>query len=423
MFKNDLAKRFISILSIDVALKFISFLLLPLYLKLMTTEEYGIFNYAFSLAIGISFIMGTGQHIIVSRFYHNEEYSKETVKETILFTVSIFLASYLFFGIYFKDFFSAMLFKSEITNFLYYGVIYLALTQALNQILMTYLYQSENIQAVKYKRSFDTLLSHFLAITLFVMINEFKAEIRVLSTCIAFTLSVLYFTFHKFNLSSLRFKYLSKGLFNRGIKIGIPVAIGSVSNLFINLGDRYNIEKLLDNHQLGIYSLGIAVCNVLFVLFNSFQGAWWPVIFKEKNLKVSLARIHKNFLFFFGTAALFYISIHPAIIIFTKFGINKDYLNTLDFLWILVLSTFFQICSMLIGSIYEIFEKTYLSVIVNIIFSVINILLNSYLIKIYGLSGAAYATLLVSIGLFVINYSFVRLLINYVKPDGYYTVE
>jgi O-antigen/teichoic acid export membrane protein len=420
MFKSDLAKRFVSLLSIDIFLKIVGFLLLPVYLKLMSTEEFGIFNYAFSLAMGLSFVMGTGQHIIVSRFYHNDEFSNQTIKETILFGVLCFISLYAFLGFYFEDYFISLLFKSDITRVLYYGVIYLALVQALNQILMTYLYQSENIKAVKVKSASDIIISHGTALSLLYFLAEMKSEIRIYAISLGFTLSITYFFFRKFKVKSFFFKTFSSSLFKRGLKNGIPVAIGSVSNIFINLGDRYNIEKLLDNHQLGIYSLGIALCNVLFVLFNSFQGAWWPVVFKEQNLMRSLSRIHKAYLFFFAVGVLFYIGVHPSIHIFTKFGVNADYLKTLNFLWVLVLSTFFQICSMLIGSLYEIFEKTYLSVIINIIFSITNIILNAYLINIYGLNGAAYATLIVSAGLLFFNYIVARYLLKFSKAASFY---
>jgi O-antigen/teichoic acid export membrane protein len=423
MIKSDLGRRFVSLLSIDIFLKAVGFLLLPVYLKLMTTEEFGIFNYAFSLAMGLSFVMGTGQHIIISRFYHNNEYSRQTIKETILLGVLVLTILYAVIGVFYKDVFSGLLFKTDISNWLYYGVLYLAIVQSLNQILMTYLYQSENIRGVKYKSSFDLLFSHGLALSLLLALNELKPEIRIYSIAAGFTFTISYYFWRKFSLDSFLFKGFSKSLFQRGLKNGIPVAIGSVSNIFINLGDRYNIEKLLDNNQLGIYSLGIAICNVMLVFFNSFQGAWWPVVFKEENLKVTFKRIHKIFLILLGGSLLFGLAAYPAIHIFTKFGVDLRYLKTLDFLWVLVVSVFFQICSMLVGSIYEIFEKTYISVVINIIFSGANLLLNSLLIGIYGLAGAAYATVLISLGLFCLNYLVVTILLKTSKPNGRYRYE
>ncbi|WP_219809656.1 hypothetical protein, partial [Campylobacter concisus] len=58
--RNKLIKNLISVMSIDVLVKASGLLLLPIYLKLMTQEEFGIYSYAIGLSSFLALVGSMG---------------------------------------------------------------------------------------------------------------------------------------------------------------------------------------------------------------------------------------------------------------------------------------------------------------------------------------------------------------------------
>ena len=416
MILSEVRSRFIKLFSIDLLLKIANFLVFPLYLKLMSQEEFGSYSYIFSIATMLGFVFGAGQHATLNRFYHSSEYSRDTLIENLHL---IILSSFIIFGlilIIFHNYFIKLFFKFTINNKTYFGMIALGMFLALNQILMAYLYQSEKVNTIQKKSIFDFLIIHTLAISCLYFLPYSKVELRLYAVLIGNIIILTFFYRYFISKKNLRFFNRSKEFYKRGLKNGLPMAVGSCINFFITFGDRFVIEKLLDKAALGIFSFAMVIVGILMLIFNSFQKVWLPYLFKEKNLDISYKRVYKIIVIFFGVSLLAGISFYVLVYYLTNYFIEHSYIKSLSFLWLLVLASFFQISGMSVAGFYQIFEKNYICVPVNLAASLLNIGLNYYFIQRYALMGAALSTAIISLILFSIHFALVH---YYRKKGGY----
>ena len=415
--KTEIKQRFVKLFSIVILVKGGSFLLLPLYLNLMTQEEFGNYSYIFSIVGMLGFVFGMGQHATLNRFYHSKEYSRDTLIENlhlVLFSSFIFITLIL---TIFHDRFIRLFFKFSINDALYYTMIVLAILVALNQVFMSYLYQSENIKLAQKKNLFDFFIVNILALSCLYFLPYPKDELRIFAITVSYIISLVIF-YRKFIFKHhLKFLNRSKVFYKRILFNGFPVSIGAFANFFISFGDRFAIEKLLDRTSLGIFSFSMVIVGILMLIFNSFMNVWFPFLFKEVNLDISFKRTYKIIIIFLGISLLAGLGFYILVYILSNYFIEYSYIKSLDFLWILVLASFFQIAGMFIASYYQIFEKNHLSVPINILAGVLNIYLNYYFIEKYGIKGAAISTLIISFLLFLIHFN----LVHYYKKLGCYS--
>jgi len=414
--KNEIKQRFIKLFSVDVLVKGGSFLLLPVYLNLMTQEEFGNYSYILSIVGMWAFVFGMGQHATLNRFYHSNEYTRDIVIENIHL---ILMSSFVFFGVIFIIFQEPIIdlfFKFGVNDILFYSMIALAMFMALNQIFMSFLYQSENIRLVQKKNITDFFIVNTLALGFLYFLPFPKDELRILAMVISYIL--ILGLFYHFFISKHHFKFANKTMsfYKRGLKNGFPMAVGSFLNFFIAFGDRFVIEKLLDKSSLGIFSFAMIIIGILMLVFSSFQSVWLPYLFKEKNLDVSFKRVYKIIFIFLGVSVAIGICLYGVVYILANYFIEYSYIKSLEFLWLLVLASFFQIAGMLASGFYQIYEKNYIATPINILVGVLNIYMNYYFIEHYGLLGAAISTAIISFMLFVLHFY----LVHYYRKKGDY---
>src|ERR1041384_545764 len=86
---NIILKRLLTVLSLDILVRVSGFILLPIYLRLMTQEEYGIFNYLQSIISTFSLVLNFGLYVSQSKLYHDFTHSRE--RGQLLFSIHLFL--------------------------------------------------------------------------------------------------------------------------------------------------------------------------------------------------------------------------------------------------------------------------------------------------------------------------------------------
>src|SRR4051794_15422673 len=92
--KNEFVRRITQVLGYDMLVKASAFLLIPVYLRLMTQEEYGSFNFIVSIVQMLGLLLTLGLCIPLSKLYHSLETPRQ--KGSMLFTVVATLVVFIF---------------------------------------------------------------------------------------------------------------------------------------------------------------------------------------------------------------------------------------------------------------------------------------------------------------------------------------
>src|ERR1035437_9804744 len=94
-YKNSiLLKRFANVFSLDILVRASNLFLLPVYLKLMTQEEYGLFGYILALIGVFSKILNFGLYLAQVKLFH--DYAGEE-RRSMIFSINVLLVSFLIF--------------------------------------------------------------------------------------------------------------------------------------------------------------------------------------------------------------------------------------------------------------------------------------------------------------------------------------
>ena len=90
---NVLVKNYAKVFSVDILVKLSSFILLPVYLKLMTQEAFGLYTYLLAIISSFSLVMNFGLYVAQSKLY--QDFHDEGERGSLLYTINVMLLSFL----------------------------------------------------------------------------------------------------------------------------------------------------------------------------------------------------------------------------------------------------------------------------------------------------------------------------------------
>lgn len=199
--------------------------------------------------------------------------------------------------------------------------------------------------------------------------------------------------------------YISKGIDLKLLRQGIPLMIASVSGLIYAVQDQWMIKIFTSDTQLGIYSAGIKFVMILLVTPTIVTNVLYhKIIHLKGSIKFDFyMQSLYSILFYLGLAIYFVIYIFSEYIIDYIFPqtyqTSKDILVVYSFILIF---GFFQSLNNKILVLFDMEKVIMKRVLISLIF---NLIFNLFLIPIYGIIGAAYATVFSELFVLV-SYSF-----------------
>lgn len=403
-------RRFFRIFSVDALVKVSGVLLLPLYLALMTQEEYATYSYLINVIGVLSLVCNFGLYVPQSKLMHDVE---EPRRGALLFTINSLLllliaASLLpIYALGLDRSIVRLLFSSSIDYAAYRHFIFLGIILAIYaQMVLNYLLTSERIADVQAYNLSRMVFGSILTLGALYWIAGDKAGIRLAAYLLAEAALLAAFV-----ISYVRAMHRSfdRGLAVRALRLGLPVMVSAVLGIIINFGDKFFIEKYCSLADLSIYFLAFTLAGIITAVFMSFQNVWLPLFLKEKDLARNLARTKKLFLhlvfLFVALAVLIWLGTFGAL----QVGILDDkYSAVLGVLPILLAGS---IASSLVGllSSYTVFwGMTYVTIVIGVLMAMASVPLNYYAVTSYGIHGIAVAVVLVNVGYGVLYFGFIR---------------
>ena len=378
--------------------KILSFLLVPLYTSVLTTAEYGISD-LITTTVSLCFPFFT---LIISESLLQFSLSKKHEKSELWFiSFRIWL-----FGTVIMFIFSPIVFFTPLKDYYIFVITYYMCFSFYN-ILSYFIRGLEKIKVFSFAGIIDTFIIIMLNI-LFLLVFKIGIIGYLLSQIIASALASIYMIFaggvYKYGFKILN---IDKKLQREMISYSVPMIPNSVSWWISNASDRFILTFFSGVSVNGIYSVSYKIPTIISMFSTIFNSAWRLSAVDEFGSE-------KSRLFFadvYSKLTVLLLLLCSGLIVINKPLAKLLFSNDFYLAWkcvpILLLASAFHSFADFFGTIYTTAYKTKYLFYSTLIAAVTNIVLNFSLIPFLGAFGAALATLIsyIAVWLFRIIHS------------------
>ena len=225
----------------------------------------------------------------------------------------------------------------------------------------------------------------------------------VLSVVVADALMALFLFFAAGLYRDISFRRVKGETARAMLKFSIPYIPTTMLWLITSVSDRYIVTAYCGESENGLYAAAYKLPTLLSLVSGVFVEAWHFSTVKdaEEDEKASFfSSVYGNFMsvMFMGAAVLI-----AGAKIFTKLLLSDSYYASWEYVPILVVATTFSTLVSFLGSVYFLKKKSMLSMLTAMAGAVINVILNFVLIPGHGAMGAAVATMISYLAVYVIR--------------------
>ena len=381
--------------------KSVSMLTTPIFTRLLTTSEYGqysVFNSWLGVAtiiVSMNLAAGVFTQGLVKFEKERDIFASSMQGLTLVLVFAwtiIYLMTYTFWN----------------------QLLGLTTVQMLAMLLMIWTSSAfsfwANYQRVDYK--YKTLVVVTIIVSLakpiigiiFVLKSTDKVTARILGLALVEIIFYSYFAFIQLHKGKV---FISKKYWKYSLFYSLPLIPHYLSQIVLESADRIMISDMCDSSKAGIYSLAYALASIM-ILFNyALTQTTSPWIYKKiKERKINeIAPIAYMSLIIIAVANLLLILFAPeAVAIFAP----KSYYDAIWVIPPIAMSVYFMYAYDLFAKFAFYYEKTTLIMFASITGALVNILLNSIFINIFGYIAAGYTTMICYIFYGLIHYLLMR---------------
>jgi O-antigen/teichoic acid export membrane protein len=266
-----------------------------------------------------------------------------------------------------------------------------------------------------------TVSKCILTILLSVLFNGDRVLGRILGLTIPpviFAVYVLWWAFKKAECRNLT-KYWKRALF-----FNLPLVPHYVSSILLHSSDKIMIQKLCGEqgtYNAGLYGVAYSLASLMLVIFNALYKSYRPYALnaiKEKNYK-SLQNKTDPLVFISIAFAVLVMLVAPEGLLILGGG---KYISVKSLVPVLIVGVFFSTFYEIFSNVEFIYEKSKYIFPVTLLGAGVNILLNYFLIPIWGYKIAAYTSVLgymiIAICHYILSYKIVGKNIFNIKNLG-----
>lgn len=186
------------------------------------------------------------------------------------------------------------------------------------------------------------------------------------------------------------------------LPICLPLVFHGLSHIILAQSDRVMLQHLVDNEATGIYSFVIIFSGVLTAIWSALNNTWVPFYYDDlKQNKLNKIKVKTdNYIFIYSIMAMVFILWAPEVI---HIFVPESFWRAINLIPIFALSNYFVFLYSFPVN-FEFYHKTTYSIAIGTVCAAaVNIILNYLFIPVWGLVGAAIATLCAHILLFIFH--------------------
>lgn len=383
--EKQLVKSTIIITIGKICTQLITFLLLPLYTGILSTEEYGIvdlLNTLVSLLLPIvTFQVEQAMFRELIEVRNNENKKTEIISTGI---ISVILQCFLFLVLF-----------AIISPFVNNDYKLFLATNVITYIFLSLFQQIARGLGDNKRYAIGSFLSAFFTIifnVLFIAIIRLGATGLLLGTMLGQLLSIIYLF-----ISLKLYKYIEIHKYKKTIikklwKYSIPLIPNAISWWVFNASNRVITSSFLGVGQNGILAAALKFSSVFITFYNIFNMSWTESIsisINDNDIESYFNKMFNIMLRLFTALGIGIIACMPFVF---PIMINEKFSSGYGLVPLSILGSLFNVVVGLISVIYVAKKNTKAIANTSIISAILNIIINIALIKFVGLYAAVIAT-------------------------------
>lgn len=372
--------------------KVLTFLMMPFYTRVLTTEDLGVVDLIVNTANFIIPIVTICIADAILRYGLDRAVNKKDVFST---GILVLICGYLIF-LLFIPIFLCIPIISNYTLLIYVFI----LTSSLNSICSQFVRARGLIKLYAISGILNTVL---MIISNLILLLCFNLGINgyVLSIIIADFLTSMFLFWIAGLKKYLKFQRISKSIAKAMVIFSLPLIPTTLFWWVTNLSDRYLVTYMIGADANGLYSTAYKIPTFITMLAGIVLQAWKISSVEEDN-SADRARFYSNV--FESYQSVIYLAASFIIILIkpiTSILVSQDFYESWRFVPFLMMSVVFQCFASFLSNIYMVVKKNKMSMVTTLISAVVNVVLNLIFIPLWGVNGAAFATFISCFVLFI----------------------
>lgn len=396
--ENKVVKAGIGYTIGNYMLKGLSFLTVPIFSRLLSTSDYGIFNTYLAYQSIVFLFVGMALHTSLknAKYKYKEDFAKYNsccILVTLLNLGIWLLLSNLIYPLY-GD---AVGFSRVIVNLLLLDSFGTALIQFFNVYVgLDYRYSSF-LKISAFNAVANMGISVLLIMTVF---RNDRATGRILGNVIPVAVIACVIIWYFWRKAAPRFniKYTKFA-----VSYSLPLIPHGISQVILAQFDRIMIKELIGPSQAGIYSFAYNIFSIINVTSNSLDNVWGPWFYERMEQKDygSIKKYSSKYAFGMLMFSVMVMLGAPELV---KILGAREYWDAMYSVIPIVIGGYFMFLYTLPSSVEYYYAKTKFIAIGTGMAALINIVLNVIFIRRFGYLAAAYTTLVTYLLYFVFHY-------------------
>ena len=384
--KKQLAKNTIIILIGKLCTQFISFFLLPLYTKILTTDEYGVVDLITSyVALCVPLITLQIENALFRFLIDNREREEEKKKIITNAYITAIISVIIIFII-----FTIVHLVININLYIYISILVFV------TILSNMQLQASRGLGDNLAYSIGSMIAGISTIIfniLFLVVLGFRVEGMLISSILGNILCFIFVFIKTKTYNYINIVSFAKDKVKEMLKYSLPLVPNGIMWWIINVSDRTIISIVMDTSANGIYAVSNKFSHLLVSFYNIFNISWTESaalhIDAEDRDEFFSTTINTMFKLFSSACVgmIAYLSI-----LFPYF-VNSNFNDAYNYIPILLYGTLFNVLVGLLSVVYVAKKNTKEIAKTSFFSGIINVVINLVLIKQIGIYAAAISTL------------------------------
>lgn len=394
----------------NILVRGIGFLTIPVFARLMSTSDYGVYNTYTSYEAILFIIMGLALNASFknANIKFKEKFNSyvSTCVLEAMFVLLIFMVG------------AIVLF--EICGLKKNSYIYILLLHGYASAIISYYnaYLGISYRSKEYVKFALIIAIGNVAISVCLMLTFFTNDrgfARIIGAALPNFLVALYIINRLWKIQK---PCLDKSFVLFSLKFSLPLIPHGISQVLLSTFDRIMISDMIGKNETGIYSFSYNIYSIVAVIFSSLNQVYEPWFYEKMHSKDynSIKNISAKYMYISLMIVTMIMLGAPELI---KILGTVEYYDSIKIIVPVTIGGYFSFLYSFPAVVEYYYEKTNYIAFATVISAILNIVLNYIFISQIGYQAAAYTTLVT----YLINFIFHYMVSRKLMPEKIYSTK